>query len=342
MRTNLTHRRAAAAAALVASAALLTACGPKAASALGVEPSPSASASSSPAAEASSAASSGPTVAPSAKPTPAKKPAPGWKPKKGTTLISNGTRTVLVGGYTVTFPTTVTDAVWTTNGRIAFVDADGNICSAYWDGTARKVLTEVKDGVLRSNVAFDGGEIMWESRSADGTRTVWGVYESQPLATYRNTWADDNGPGLAIGDPDFAGGPIYMAFQHSAANGEEVWIADSNGRNPMAVKVAAGTSPALSPEGERVAFVGPDGDVRVAKRVDGKRLGQPGSLTEPVRVTKDAHATGDLAWTADGTKLAYSTADGIDEVSGSTAAGAKHPVTHLSSAPGSIDFLLYS
>jgi WD40-like Beta Propeller Repeat len=342
MRTHLAHRRAAAAAALIASAALLAACGPQAGSALTAEPSPSAAASSSPAPESSPAASGVPTVAPSARPKPATKPAPGWKPQKGTTLISNGTRTVQIGGYAVTFPTTVTDAVWTIDGRIAFVDGDGNISTAHWDGTARRVLTEAKDGVLRSNLAYDGGQIMWESHSADGTQTVWGVYESQPLATHRNTWADGNGPSLAIGDPDFSGGPIYMAFQHSATTGEEVWIADSNGREPMSMKVAAGTSPALSPDGERVAFVGPDGDVRVVRRVEGKHLGQPGSLTQPVRVTEGAHATGDLAWTADGTKLAYSTAHGIDEVSGSTTAGATHPVTHLSSAPGSIDFLLYS
>jgi hypothetical protein len=73
----------------------------------------------------------------------------------------------------------------------------------------------------------------------------------------------------------------------------------------------------------------------------GKPLDGPGAFTAPVRVTFGAHATGDLAWTADGKMIAYSTATSIDEVSGSTAAGANHTVTHLSSTPGSIDFRVY-
>src|SRR3954471_4889025 len=54
----------------------------------------------------------------------------------GSLLLSNGTNTVVVGGRTFTFPTTVTDAAFSPDGsRIAFVNADGNIATARVNGS---------------------------------------------------------------------------------------------------------------------------------------------------------------------------------------------------------------
>jgi TolB protein len=340
MRTHFAHRRAAGAAALIASAALLAACGPQAGSPFATAPLPSAEASPSVTGSPSTMDSSTGADSPTPSPTATGERKPTSRPTKGATLISNGTRTVLIAGQAVIFPTTVEDAVWIPNGRIAFVDGDGNISTANWDGTGRKVLTKAKDGVRRSNLAYFDGQILWESRS-DGTRTIWGVYEENPFAT-RRVYLGANGPETAVGDPTASElGPLNAAFQHSGTAAQEIWVVDNNAREPMAAKVATGTSPALAPSGDKIAFIGPDGDIRVVRDVAGKPVYGPGAFTAPVRVTFGAHATGDLAWTADGKTIAYSTATGIDEVSGSTTADASHTVTHVSSTPGSIDFRVY-
>ena len=75
--------------------------------------------------------------------------APGYK--AGLALISDGTTVVRVGDQKVTFPTTVTDAVFSADGsRIAFVNGDGNIATARPDGKGLKVLTAKAAGVVRS------------------------------------------------------------------------------------------------------------------------------------------------------------------------------------------------
>ena len=81
----------------------------------------------------------------------------GARVKAGLALISDGTAVVRVGDQKVTFPTTVTDAVFSADGsRIAFVNGDGNIATARPDGKGMKVLTAKAAGVVPVPPDLDG------------------------------------------------------------------------------------------------------------------------------------------------------------------------------------------
>ncbi|HMC72653.1 MAG TPA: hypothetical protein VKJ07_26095, partial [Mycobacteriales bacterium] len=68
--------------------------------------------------------------------------------------ISDGTDKVVIGGVTVTFPSTVTDAAWSPDGtRLAYVDGDGNVATARSEGSGALVLTQAKPGVKRAQPA---------------------------------------------------------------------------------------------------------------------------------------------------------------------------------------------
>ncbi|WP_157546182.1 hypothetical protein [Hamadaea tsunoensis] len=336
MRTQDARRRAAVAAVIAASGAVLAACGPQPGTVAGPDASPSVVASSGPSAPGTpSSASAVPSLAGNAKPA---------KPKHGTALISNGTRTVWVGGVAVQFPTTVTGAKWLSAERIAFVDAEGNISTAKYDGTARKVLTKTDRSVYRANPTTVGTEVNFEEH-ANGTVRIKAIAEDPPwegklevdayLGVADNLGATGNTApdGRYFGTRDVNDDRFHVdyAFGHAGPQGEEIWVRDGNSREPMASKAALGSSPAVAPDGLKVAYAGTDGQVHVLKVVSGKRPSDKGGLTD-TRLTSDAHGIGQLTWTTDG-RVAYSTDAGIEAVS------ANHTVTQLWGNAGVIDFL---
>jgi dipeptidyl aminopeptidase/acylaminoacyl peptidase len=239
---------------------------------------------------------------------------------QGTVLISNGTNTVMVGGQAVRFSTTVTDAVWAPDGsRIAFVDGDGNICTARPDGTGRFVLTKHIDGVVRSHPTWLESQIVYSQSKKDGTTKIMSVYSSGGMAPtegsqfYYGFDAEEEATTNAEPSGVFVkGSDRELAFQHKGANGPEVWVADLNQRSPWSQKVADGTDAALSPDGSKVAYVGTNGQIAVV--VTSTQVPGIPPLPKPVQISKGATSPRHLAWSADGKQIAFSTPTDIESV----------------------------
>jgi len=190
--------------------------------------------------------------------------------KVGLALVSDGSNVVRVGDQKVTFPTTVTDAVFSADGsRIAFVNGDGNIATARPDGKGLKVLTAKANGVVRSRPAWYGGTVMFTERTGNGAAELKDV-----VGSGAGTMAGEPGEQIAwMGETDsaeqedkqfgsnasvvFPGPGREAAFQHAGSKGPEVWVSDQNQRTPMQSKLVDGSEPALSSDGMRVAFVDP-------------------------------------------------------------------------------------
>jgi hypothetical protein len=300
MRTLLTRQRAATAAIVAASLTVLAACGP----------------------------ARDPSTAPSAAAIAA-----------GAVLISDGTAVVRIGERKVTFPTAVTGAVWSPDGsRIAFVDGDGNISTARPDGSSRTVLTAAKAGAIRSDPAWFGWRVFFTETDGQGVPRLMQVTANG----HRESWLDADVTQAYLGEdwPEtgtsqastaigagFASELGEVAYEHKTAKGAEVWVVDVNQRTPYAVKIAEGTDPALSPDGKQVAYVGSSGQVTVAPVTFGK----PGKAVE---VTTGAAKPANLAWTSDGSRIAYSTSSGIESVA--AGGGQSEPV---STSPGVASYL---
>ncbi len=254
----------------------------------------------------------------------------------GTMLESNGTSTVTVGGRKVAFPTTVTGAAWSRDGsRIAFIDADGNVDSSRPDGTGRLVLTKHQSGVTRSDPTWAGGSILFTQRRAG---------HSIVTSVNGNGWADPDVPagqsvvGGSNGDAamqdnsapsagpkhEFADTRLAIGFVHQGSKGSEVWIQDEYQRDVTSVKAGLGTDPAVSPDGNEIAYLGTDGQIRTVSTV----LGQSGKVKPSTAITAGLSGAGHLAWTADGDRVVFSTASGVEAVSAAPAgaAGSNKPV----------------
>jgi len=257
----------------------------------------------------------------------------------GSLLLSNGTSTVVVGGRAFTFPTTVTDAAFSPDGsRIAFVNADGNIATARVDGSGMRVLTKPAAGTVRSRPTWAGSQVVFAEKSGSKPSTLRAVYANGADAVARHgevdaelgVRADDDSDdftsgsvptGMMQGDPQSV---TELAFQRQGAHGGEVWLSDINQRQPHQSKVVDGTEPALSPDGRRVAYVDTKGQIEIADAFD--------RAVKPLPVTFGVAAPTHLVWTPDGARITFATATDVESVTVAVAAGTTSNPTKQESA----------
>ncbi len=257
----------------------------------------------------------------------------------GTLLVSNGTNEVSIGGQTVTFPSTVTDAAWSEDGsRIAYINGDGNVATAKPDGSGVVVLTATNSSVVRSRPSWSRAWIFYAEKKIDGTSALMSVPTNgcggQGLPATGEAWPMDTGDGTSYVDvaPSAATSlrPSRVAFQHNEPSGPEVWINDTNQRVPVTYKVGNGSEPALSWDGTKLAYVGTNGQVFVTT---------PGENASPgVQITFGANQPTYLVWNPDGGHLAYRTTSAIESVGVSPGSGS-NPATTLSTGTGVAAYL---
>jgi hypothetical protein len=251
-------------------------------------------------------------------------------------MVSDGTDTVIIDGNPVKFPTTVTDAAWAPDGsRIAFIDADSNIATARPDGSDLVVLTKAGAGVRRSNPTWDRRRIIFTEWAADG---------SSKLRQVQHTAARGERFVGGIGDmenPELPGSNAApsssrdgrLVYQHDSRDGLEVWVIDTNAREPVAGRWVEGGAGEITPDGTKLAYVAENGQISVISD-----LGERGRT--PVQVTFGVDSPSHLAWTPDGSRIGFQTPTGVGSVVVDVPAGTtSNPVTELSSTSGVPSFL---
>ncbi len=242
------------------------------------------------------------------------------------------------------FPGPVTDAVVSPNGLVlAYVDGRGNIATAQLDGTGVRTLTATDPDVRRAQPTFEdgGAEIVFTERGSDG---VWRLKEvavdghddlaaGKPDPTVLETKADgghDTAPSATWSQTSHSETAVsVLLFQHRTAKGlMKVYIADRNQRGFGSYPLLPGRAPAVSPTGDRFAFIGSNGEIDV------QSLPVPGRRPHPTQVTWGAHPTGHLAWSPDGRRLVFSTHDDVETVASSPIHPGRNPVRVVLRHPG--------
>jgi hypothetical protein len=263
-------------------------------------------------------------------------------------VTSDGSSAVNVGGRSVRFPGPVTDATVSPNGMdVAFVDGQGNIATARLDGTGVRVLTTTDTGVRRAQPTFEdgGSEIVFSERGHDG---VWRLKEvaadghddltaGKQDPTVPETQGDggrDTAPSAMWFQASHAETTrSVMVFEHRTPGGVvKVYVTDRNQRGFGANAVLPGRSPALSPTGDEVAFIGSDDEIEV------QALPVPGRRPHPTQITWGAHPTGHLAWSPDGSRIVFSTRSDVRTVASAPAGPGRNPARVVLGHPGAGSF----
>ena len=269
------------------------------------------------------------------RPSPGTSEAAGPRYEAGDLMVSDGTDTVVIDGNPVKFPTTVTDAAWSHDGsRIAFVDADNNIATSRPDGSELIVLTKAVAGIRRSSPTWNAASILYTYWAADGSsqlRTVPFIAQAVEPQEQDFRGHDEADPATNNAAPS-AGRDGEVAYQHAGRDGLEVWVVDTNARVPESAKRAMGGAAEVSPDGSKVAFVAPNGQVSVVPFWEGEG--------GPEQVTFGVDSPSHLAWSPDGTRIAFQTPTGVASVTADVPDGASaNPVTELSSTSGTPSFV---
>ncbi len=276
------------------------------------------------------AACSGKTPEPgtSAQPSGQAQPPAATGVKAGALLVSDGGEGVSIDGRKVALPGPVRDAVWSPDGsRIAFVQGDGVVATARPDGSDVLRLTEGEAGVKAGGPAWTdhGTTITFTEQVGSGKAKLVKVPASAP-GKQLDSGAPEGVGNSAVSVSAVDSGAADLAYQHQGAAGPEVWIADLNQRDPSPMKLVAGSDPAPSPDGGRVAFIGKNGQLSVIAAKYGAK---------PVQVTFGAAKPTDPVWAPDGRSIAYRTDSGVESVAATVKAGAKeNPATKLSDIAG--------
>jgi hypothetical protein len=226
---------------------------------------------------------------------------------------------------------------------IAFVDARGNIATARLDGSGVRVLTATDTGVRRAQPTFEdgGSEIVFSERGHDG---VWRLKEAAVdghddlMATKHDPTVpetmSDGGHDTAPSATWFQGSRTeptrsVLVFEHRTARGVvKVYVTDRNQRGFGSAPLLPGRSPAVSPRGDKVAFIGSNGEIEV------QPLLVPGRKAHPTQVTWDAHPTGHLAWSPDARRLMFSTRRDVESVASTPLRPGDNPTRVVLQHPG--------
>jgi hypothetical protein len=121
----------------------------------------------------------------------------------------------------------------------------------------------------------------------------------------------------------------------------ELYFVDLDGAEPVRLTENPGAdhSPALSPDGRRLAWVAEDGGCSDIHLME---LGVDGEGRETVRLTDTRAAETDLSWSADGERLYFSAFDYIDFGAVGLHAGSREELVHLAGAERGYSAYYYS
>jgi hypothetical protein len=296
-----------------------------------------------PAPTAGSPSSGTPSVAPTAPAAAAPVVPVAPAAEAGALSISDGGADLTVGTATVHLPSTATDVAWSPDGsEIAYIDADGNVAVASWDGSGVQVLTKTDASVLRAQPEWlnRGATVVFSERDSKGVWNLNAVYPGTRMLNssippllevgglFQTSHHDHSASTAYQAGPGGTEGHDLMVWQHDATVGAQVWIVDHNQREAENVFLVAGAEPALSPDGKSVAYVGKNGQLYVTSAT---KSSKPVSTQITFGLKGIVHPV----WTPDGTRVTFATATDIESVSTKLAPGVTtNKPTVLSPKPG--------
>ncbi|HYY08080.1 MAG TPA: hypothetical protein VFA25_05700, partial [Actinomycetota bacterium] len=204
-----------------------------------------------------------------------------------------------------------------TNGRIAFSGLDARTWQIYSidpDGTALRQLTHLTDQVAEDPVwSPDGDRIAYvEVEDGGGGRSdIWTMNADGSDAARLTEGSGSNW------SPTWSPDGTMIAYTHSApGQADQIWVMASDGSNRHAFtrcgsECLGDSSPAWSPDGHQIAFVRQSGAGAITPYgvfvwpVD--EAGNVGLGPEP-EIFSSTSWVKELAWSPDGSEIAYTSA----------------------------------
>jgi hypothetical protein len=176
--------------------------------------------------------------------------------------------------------------------------------------------------------------VVYAEKRSDGTSVIMTAQANGCPASDspdKNEVPFDTGDGtgyvdLAPSANDRIGLRYKFAFEHDEPTGPQIWVHDSSQRGFFTGKVAEGHDPALSPDGQTVAYVGTNGQIQLKSYYDNAK--------PAVQITFGASGVKRLTWNGDGSRLAFETGSDVESVAASVPAGAtSNPTTQVAAKP---------
>ncbi|MDH6130232.1 hypothetical protein [Kitasatospora sp. GP82] len=256
----------------------------------------------------------------------------------GQLTISNGTRYVYINGVKVDFGTTVWDLAWSPDGsKAAFIDDSDNLVVSNPNGSGRVTVAKNPGGQAwshptwqvaprlnkyvpaKNNLIFAVDKFRVSHLERISATAVKGKPEILPL----NAWAGE-APLPQVGNT-WPNGSGNAAIVYANTRNGEVYIRDDYTRQQGGV-VTKGITPALSPDGEKIAFLR---SVHGHDHLFEMRLGDKA----PKDLTPTATSNyGAPAWSPDGKTIAAPRWDGVVTLPADGSAAPKLVSTHVGDA----------